>query len=66
MFIVSGAKVVKGEAPADAFRETVSGIAVLVENADGIRCDRCWTFTTDTVSDGEGHICARCKRIIEG
>ena len=66
VFIVSGAKVVKGEAPADAFRETVSGIAVLVENADGIRCDRCWTFTTDTVSDGEGHICARCKRIIEG
>lgn len=66
VFIVSGASVVLGEAPADAFTETASGIAVKVENADGIRCDRCWTYTTDAVSDGEGHICARCRKIIGG
>lgn len=64
VYIVSSAKVVKGDAPEGAFTETASGIAVKVTVADGERCDRCWLHSTDTVSDGEGVLCRRCAAVI--
>ncbi len=65
VFIVSGVKLVEGEAPAGAHTEGASGIGVLVENADGCKCDRCWSYSTEgeTTEDG-GFICARCKNIL--
>ena len=50
-----------------AFSETDSGIAVLVEQADGHKCDRCWAYSTEgeATEDG-GFICAKCKAVIEG
>ena len=74
VFITSQATVVKGEAPEDAFAETVSGIAVLVENADGEKCDRCWMYTTAPIYDGEGDdseqargcLCGRCHKVVFG
>ena len=67
VYIVSGAKVVVGKAPEGAFTETASGIEVLVELADGEKCDRCWAHSTEGehTEDG-GFICAKCKAIIEG
>ena len=67
IYIVSDAKVVVGKAPEDAFADTVSGIKVLVETADGDKCDRCWAHSTEGehTEDG-GFICAKCKAIIEG
>ena len=67
VYIVSDAKVVVGKAPEGAFTETVSGIEVLVELADGEKCDRCWAHSTEGehTEDG-GFICAKCKAIIEG
>jgi isoleucyl-tRNA synthetase len=67
IYIVSEAKVVVGKAPEGAFAETASGIAVLVELADGDKCDRCWAHSTEGehTEDG-GFICAKCKAIIEG
>ena len=67
VYIVSDAKVVVGKAPEGAFTETVSGIGVLVELADGDKCDRCWAHSTEGehTEDG-GFICAKCKAIIEG
>ena len=64
VYIVSSAKVVKGDAPDGAFTETSSGIAVKVTVAEGERCDRCWLHSTDTVSDGEGVLCRRCAGVI--
>ena len=66
--ITSAATVVKGAAPVDpaVFTETVSGIAVKVMPAEGVKCDRCWAYTTDGISDGEGCICARCNAIVNG
>ena len=65
VYITSGASVVKGEAPAGAFTETQSGIAVVVANADGCKCGRCWSYSTEGVDDGEGgFLCERCKKII--
>ena len=65
VFIVSQAHVVAGEGVEGAFSETESGIAVLVEKADGHKCDRCWTYSTEGVHDEEGFICERCRKILE-
>ena len=67
VYIVSGVKVVLDKAPEGAFTETASGIGVLVEGADGHKCDRCWAYATegDVTEDG-GFLCAKCKAIIEG
>ena len=65
VFIVSQANVVAGEGVEGAFAETESGIAVLVEKADGHKCDRCWTYSTEGVHDEDGFICERCRKILE-
>ncbi len=65
VYIVSAANVVLGAAPANAYTETETGIAVLVELADGERCDRCWMHSAECVSDGEGYLCPRCRAIVE-
>ncbi len=71
VFITSQASVVKGAAPAGAFAETESGIAVLVEPADGEKCDRCWMFVTDAIADTDaegntGCLCPRCHKVVYG
>ena len=34
--------------------------------ADGVKCDRCWMYSSDTEEDEEGgHLCARCRTILE-
>ena len=65
VFITSGAHVVNAAAPEGAYVPEQAQIAVLVENADGKRCDRCWCYSTEGESDEEGFICERCKKIID-
>ena len=65
VFITSGAHVVNAAAPEGAYVPEEGKIAVLVENADGKRCDRCWCYSTEGESDEEGFICERCKKILE-
>ena len=64
VFITSQAVVSCDVAPENAFKDTVSGIAILVEVADGEKCDRCWMYSANTVSDGEGCVCERCKSVL--
>ncbi len=52
VFIVSQVSLTKGDDK------------VVVSAADGRKCDRCWKFDLDGVEDGEGFLCARCKKII--
>ena len=70
MFITSQATAVKDVAPEGAFTETQSGIAVLVEPADGEKCDRCWMYVTAPIYDGEGEergcLCGRCHKVVFG
>ena len=65
VFIVSGVMLSAEKAPAGALTEGLSGIGVLVEPADGCKCDRCWTYSTEGehTEDG-GFLCARCKAIL--
>ena len=65
VFIVSGVKLVSEDAPDGAYRDEDANLAVLVEPADGCKCDRCWSYATegDKTEDG-GFLCARCKTIL--
>ena len=66
VYIVSDASAVLGKTPEGVFCETVSGIGVKVENADGEKCGRCWSYSTDGTHDEEGgFLCAKCKAILE-
>ncbi|MBQ5808433.1 MAG: class I tRNA ligase family protein, partial [Clostridia bacterium] len=60
VFIVSSATLVKG-ASAEAFSEEGAKLAVKVELADGVKCDRCWMYSEESFEDGEGHLCPRCR-----
>ena len=64
VFITSGAFVVEGTAPEGAYVPEEGKIAVLVENADGQRCDRCWCYSTEGEATEDGFICERCKNIL--
>ena len=66
VFIVSGVKVAMGKGAEGALTETATGIAVLVEGADGHKCDRCWAYATEGKQDEDGFLCARCQKILEG
>ncbi len=66
LFMTSGCTLHKEAAPEGAYKpEDGRAIAAVVAPADGERCDRCLAYYTDCESDGEGHICQRCKRVIE-
>ncbi len=41
-------------------------VSVLVEKADGEKCDRCWTIS-ETVGEDETHpeICTRCAEVVK-
>ena len=65
VYIVSGASVVCGKAPESAYTETESGIAVVVELADGEKCDRCWMHSVNGEKTEDGFICSRCKSIVD-
>ncbi len=65
IYITSAAEVISGEAPENAFKETQTGIAVLVSPAEGCKCVRCWSYSANGSDDGEGgFLCERCKRMI--
>ena len=65
MFITSKAVLADGEAPAGAFTETESGIAVVVEKAEGDKCDRCWFVVDEAEKTEDGCLCARCSGILK-
>ncbi len=66
VFITSKVTLADGNAPESAFTDTESGIAVVVAEADGVKCDRCWFVTDSAEDDGEGgHLCPRCAAILK-
>ena len=66
VFIVSGVKLERGAAPAGAHTEGSSGVGVLVEPADGCKCERCWSYSTEGLqTEDGGFLCERCRRILK-
>jgi isoleucyl-tRNA synthetase len=64
--ITSEAKLIKGTAPEGAFvGEKEPGVAVVVERADGDKCERCWKRST-TVGQDDRYVdlCSRCVEVV--
>ncbi len=71
VFIVSGAAVTTGDAPADAFfSDVVDGMAVVVTPAKGDKCPRCWIRSAGIGEAADYQdVCPKCAgqlRQIEG
>jgi isoleucyl-tRNA synthetase len=59
LFIVSQVAVGQASGPSGK-------VAVEVERADGVKCERCWKYTTDTGSDSQfPTVCAACASAIK-
>ncbi|MCG8695211.1 MAG: isoleucine--tRNA ligase [Minwuiales bacterium] len=60
--ITSGAELVVGDAPADAFTlDEVAGVAVVPGQAEGKKCQRCWMVLPEVGSvAGHDDLCQRC------
>lgn len=56
VFIVSGVKLLNGGG---------EELSVKVMQADGEKCDRCWTYTDDGEKTEDGYLCARCLKTIK-
>ncbi len=66
VFIVSGVTLCDGDAPENALTDGASGVGVLVEPADGCKCDRCWSYSKQGLqTEDGGFLCERCKTILE-
>ena len=65
ILIVSKTVLSDGPAPAGAFTETASGVAVEVRPAAGEKCVRCWAADEACVHDEDGQaLCERCRSVI--
>ena len=64
--ITSGFDVKQDTAPDDAFKiDGVDTVAVVVESAEGEKCERCWMYTSDVGFDGaHPNICKRCAAVV--
>ncbi len=64
--ITSGIALQEGKAPSGAFTLTgVEGIGVVFERADGVKCGRCWKYTSDVGSSlTHPSACARCAEVV--
>ncbi len=63
IFITSGVTVEKGEGE---FKGLVEGLSVSVAPADGAKCERCWSYSTEVGTDADHPtLCPRCAKIIK-
>lgn len=61
IFIVSQFEIAEGTAPANAIK--FADMAVLVENAEGHTCARCWQVVEEV---NEDELCERCNAVVKG
>ena len=62
LFIVSDVEVSEDAALYEQAAETpIAGVRVLVSEANGVKCPRCWKHTASQHEDG---LCARCAAVV--
>lgn len=61
LFIVSQVEVSSESAPAEATK--ANGLSILVKQADGEKCQRCWNVSTDVGTEADG-LCNKCSNIV--
>ncbi len=66
LFIVSGVSFGKAAGNYLMASDEVSGLTVSVDKADGVKCARCWKYSTSVGSDSDHPtICARCAAVLK-
>jgi isoleucyl-tRNA synthetase len=67
LFITSSAEIIKSPAPPEAYMSAeLKGIAVVIEIADGGKCQRCWNWDTHVgISDEYPDLCKKCFEVIK-
>ena len=67
LFITSEARIVEGDAPDGVFElEEVPGVSVVVNQAEGEKCARCWQVLPEVGNaPDQADICARCRDAVE-
>ncbi|KJS38298.1 MAG: isoleucine--tRNA ligase [Rhodospirillaceae bacterium BRH_c57] len=64
--ITSGITLTAGEVPDGAFTlPDVPGVGVVVEMADGTKCQRCWKVLPDVGSHSHSGVCGRCSDAVD-
>ncbi len=64
--ITSGVSLTADPAPAEAYRlPEVEGIGVLVETAEGAKCQRCWKILPDVGRHKHPGVCGRCDEALD-
>jgi len=69
VFLLSGFNLQDAPAglPAKEGLSEVEGLGILVEKADGSKCERCWCRSTEVGADAEHpSLCRRCAGILKG
>jgi isoleucyl-tRNA synthetase len=64
LFIVSQYEFGGADVPEQALK--LNDAAVVVEKAEGEKCERCWTISTE-IGENEAHptLCPRCASVVE-
>jgi len=66
LFIVSQVSITASASP-DAMKSgTFPGLSVSVERADGVKCERCWNYSTHVGENGDyPTVCERCVKALD-
>ena len=66
LFIVSQVELA-ASAPADAQKsETLPGLSVAVQRADGVKCERCWNYSARVGESADyPTVCERCVKALD-
>jgi isoleucyl-tRNA synthetase len=65
LFIVSQVVIQPSAIPAAMQAESLPGLSIKIERADGAKCDRCWNYSTH-VGENTGYptVCERCTEAV--
>lgn len=67
IFIVSSARVIRDiDVPASGYKSSkIDGLSILVEKADGRKCERCWNWSISVGSIADyPDVCERCHEVL--
>ncbi|MFH1645461.1 MAG: isoleucine--tRNA ligase, partial [Candidatus Omnitrophota bacterium] len=66
VFIVSQAEILSEKCPESAsLSEEIEGLGVLVSEAEGEKCARCWNYSKEVGNDEKfKEVCPRCKEVL--
>jgi isoleucyl-tRNA synthetase len=66
LFIVSHVSIAASASPGAMKSETIPGLSVEIERADGVKCERCWNYSTHVGENADyPTVCERCVKALD-